>query len=150
MATSWVQETDQNVNYFKLCRLLYDGGTLAVRTVFDGIVPPPSLQAELTAKRPILQSLKKPAGRVLSQDQWDQLYPPGGTSPISQNFDITLLFVLLRNICGLIRPATGWDDLPPTTDTSLEANLVRIKHYRNKVAAHSSKAEVDDTNFQTY
>jgi len=150
MGTPWYVEKYENVNYIKLCRLLYDGGTLAVKTVFDGIVPPASLGSVLTANRPILQRLKRPAGNVLSEDQWDLLYPPGGASPKSEAFDITLLFVLLRNICGLTPPATGWDALPPTTNTSIEAKLVRIKYYRNKVIAHCSKAEIDDTQFEVY
>jgi len=150
MATAWHQETEENVNYTKLCRLLYDRGTLAVKTVFDGIVPPASLSAKLATDQHKLLKLKKPIGHVLSQGQWNQLYPPSGTCPKSEDFDITLLFVLLRNICGLTPPATGWDALPLPTDTSLEANLVRIKYYRNNVAAHTSKAEVDETLFETY
>ena len=55
--------------------------------------------------------------------------------------------VLLRNVCGLVRPATGWDTLPPATDTTLEADIVRIKCYRNTVYGHASQASVDDPTF---
>ena len=58
--------------------------------------------------------------------------------------------VLLRNICGLVRPATGWDTLPPVTDTTLEADIVRIKCYRNTVYGHASEASVDDPTFNQY
>ena len=58
--------------------------------------------------------------------------------------------VLLRNICGLVRPATGWDTLPPATDTTLEADIVRIKCYRNTVYGHASQASVDDPTFNQY
>jgi len=149
MASSWTSETKEHVNYTKLFRLIYDGGTLAFRTVFDGIIPPASFGVVLTANRPILQRLKRPVGRVLSQDQWDLLYPPSGASPTSEDLNITLLYVLLRNICGLTPPATGWDTLPPPTDTSLEANLVRIKYYRNIVARHPN-AEIDDSQFEAF
>ncbi|XP_015777150.1 PREDICTED: uncharacterized protein LOC107355143 [Acropora digitifera] len=57
--------------------------------------------------------------------------------------------VLLRNVCGLSPPVgTGnWDELPPDADHSTEANIVRIKYFRNDVYAHASKASVDDATF---
>ena len=58
--------------------------------------------------------------------------------------------VLLRNICGLHPPATGWDSLPLAADTSTEANIARVKYYRNTVFGHASQASVDDTMFNTY
>ena len=100
-SASWSTETDEKINYTKLCRLLVDGGTQAVRSVFDGIHPPSTLKAVLNANRATLQRLKRPEGKVLNNEQWDQLYPPSGRDPKSEDFDITLLFVLLRNICGL-------------------------------------------------
>ena len=57
--------------------------------------------------------------------------------------------VLLRNVCGLSPPvSTGsWDKLPPEADDSTEANIVRIKYFRNDVYAHARKASVDDSTF---
>ncbi|CAB4027318.1 E3 ubiquitin- ligase DZIP3, partial [Paramuricea clavata] len=68
--------------------------------------------------------------------------------PDSQNFDVTLLTVLLRNICGLTRPARGWDDLPPDSDTSVAANIARIKFYRNQNYAHIMTTEIADNEFE--
>ena len=47
-------------------------------------------------------------------------------------------------------PATGWDNLPPATDTSVEANIARVKYYRNHVYGHASQASVDDLEFNSY
>ena len=58
--------------------------------------------------------------------------------------------VLLRNICSLVPPATGWDSLPVATDLSLEADIIRFKYYRNTVYSHASEAVVDDTTFSQY
>ena len=41
----------------------------------------------------------------------------------------------------------GWDDLPNSSDHSLEADLVRIKYYRNEVYGHSKTMEIADTEF---
>ena len=93
-----------------------------------------------------LQSLKK---KVLNPLQWGTLFPAVASSVSSANFDVTLLMVLLRNICGFSPPvSTGsWDKLPPDSDNSTEANIVRIKWYRNDVYGHATKASVDDATF---
>ena len=96
----------------------------------------------------VLKSLRKKG--ILNPTQWGKLYPANKSAVSSKNFDITLLMVLLRNICGLVRPATGWDTLPPATDTTLEADIVRIKCYRNTVYGHASEASVDDPTFNQY
>ena len=65
----------------------------------------------------------------------------------SDQFDITLLVVLLRNICGLTPPTLGWNALPPAAEISREADIARIKYYRNTVA-HVAEASVDSATFQ--
>jgi len=58
--------------------------------------------------------------------------------------------VLLRNICGLLSPITGWDAFPAVTDLTREADIARIKYFRNTVYAHAEHASVDDATFNTY
>ena len=78
------------------------------------------------------------------------MYPAIPSTVSSANFDISLLYILLRNICDLATPATGWENSPATTDQSLEADIIRIKNFRNSVYAHVSKASIDDTTFNGY
>ncbi|XP_048578876.1 protein NLRC3 isoform X3 [Nematostella vectensis] len=141
----------ESENFSRLSRLLIDGGTEALRIVFNRLHP--SLSASLSHHRRTLYGLWKPPRgkkKILTDKQWYKLYPPTG-SPSLQDFDITLLFVLLRSICpSLSPPATGWDTLPNTTDNSLEANLVRIKFYRNELYGHVNAAAFDDAEFGDY
>ena len=65
--------------------------------------------------------------------------------PSSKDFDITLMICLLRNLI----PITIIDGLPSATDTSLRADLSRIKFYRN-IIVHCDSALVDDTDFESY
>ena len=122
----------------KLSRLLIDGGTTVLRNIFDYHHPPPHLAANLGSRHihPILTRLRH--RNILNGSQWDKLFPPsGGGTPNSINFDITLLFLLLTNICGLSPPPSGsWHKMPPASDTSFEANLARIKYYRNVLYGH--------------
>ena len=142
--------TKETTNYARLCRLLVDVSARILRDTFDKRRPTGDLNAVLSSPpvHAVLQSLRKK--RILSPFLWVKLYPAIKSAVSSKNFDITLLMVLLRNICGLVRPATGWDTLPPATDTTLEADIVRIKCYRNTVYGHASEASVDDPSFNQY
>lgn len=142
--------TKETSNYARLCRLLVDVGSQALRDTLDAIHPPVRLHTVLArhSEHAILQSLKKKG--VLNLTQWEKLYPTIPSSVSSADFDITLLMVLLRSICGLGPPNTGWDSLPPAADMSKEANIARLKYYRNTVYAHASQASVDNATFDSY
>ena len=140
--------TKETTNYARLCRLLVDVGSQVLRETFDKIHPPAGLHNVLMKCHSALQSLQKK--RVLNATQWGKLYPAIRSSVSSKNFDITLLMVLLRNICGLTPPVTGWDALPPVTDTSVEADIARVKYFRNTVYGHADQASVDDAAFSAY
>ena len=144
------RSTKETTNYARLCRLLVDVGSHVLRETFDKKRPPGNLDTVLSSPpvHSVLQSLRKK--RILNPLLWGKLYPAIKSSVSSQHFDITLLMVLLRNICGLVPPATGWDTLPPPADTTLEADIVRIKCYRNTVYGHASEASVDDATFNRY
>ena len=94
-----------------------------------------------------LKSLRK--NRILNFLQWGKLFSAVASSVSSANFDVTLLLVLLRNICGLSPPARAcsWDNLLPDSDNRTEANIARIKCYRNDVYGHATKASVDNATF---
>ena len=144
-----VASTKETTNYARLCRLLVDVGSQALRDTFDRIHPPAGLHLVLAPGTPAhgtLQSLRKK--RILNPTQLGNLYPTIPTSVSSRGFDITLLMVLLRNICHLTPPrVSGWDKLPSAADMSTEANIARVKFYRNTVYDHASQASVDDATF---
>ena len=141
--------TQENTNYARLCRLLVDVGGTVLCDTFDSKHRPANLTKVLSSWSvlPTLQSLRQK--RILSPLQWKKLFPDGTSNVSSANFDVLLLMVLLRNICELNPPvSTGnWDQLPPDSDNSIEANIVRIKCYRDEVYSHTSEASVDDPTF---
>ena len=144
-AASPAASTKETTNYARLCRLLVDIGTQALRDTFDAIHAPANLHAVLSANKATLQHLRNK--KIINPMQWGKLFPAIPTAASSKEFDTTLLMVLLRNICGLIPPPTGWDALPAATDLSREADLARIKNYRNIICGHAEKASVDCTTF---
>ena len=117
-----------------------DGGTVVLRKAFDGIHPPTKLAANLHSHNSALHDLL--VRGILSKEQWELLFPPDGSKPDSKTFDITLLFLLLTEICGLSPPRTGWNNKPHTKNKTLVANLVRIKLFRNKLI-HTPETRID-------
>ena len=146
-APSPLASSVEKTNGAKLSRLLIDGGTTVLRTIFNHYHPPENLLADLHANYHTLNNLLR--RRVLHKPQWDLLFPPGGATPDSNTFDITLFFLLLTNICGLSPPLSGWHAQPRPSDNSFEANLARIKFFRNELYGHVTTTGVDTRTFST-
>ena len=138
-----LRSTDGTENFQRLIRLLLGGGASLFREIFDAFCPPSQLPRKLNM--PTTKSLLKAA--KLTKPQWDCLYLSPGVYGKSTDFDVTLLFRLLRSICGLTPPATGWDALPVSTNHSLTADLVRIKYYRNSIYGHKQDMEISNEEF---
>ena len=145
-----LRTTDEKANFQRLQRLLMGGGLALLREVFDAIHPPASLPAVLG--NPVVESKLKTLKRkrVFTHPEWNSLYYPRGpgTYGKSADFDISLLLKLLRTICSLTPPITGWDKLPNSTDHSLEADLVRIRSYRNTICGRYSSIEITNADFE--
>ena len=142
----------QKTNGARLIRLVVDVGTETMRKYFDSIHPPETLTDVLYVNYDTLR-------RNIPRYQMRTLFPPTGVLPAmpstSKNYDITLLFSLLRNICGLHPPASihgrpSWDAKPSSADLSPEADLARVKYYRNKAIAHMRETGVCDDEFVIY
>ncbi|PFX27378.1 Collagen alpha-5(VI) chain [Stylophora pistillata] len=136
-----VKSTKETTNYARLCRLLIEVGGQALRDKFNDIVKPENLESKLKNFKVQLEDLKKK--RILNPVQWNCLYPLRSSTVSSKNFDITTLCVLLTNICNVTR----YKSCPDDTDLSLGADIFRIRHIRNAVYAHVTKAAIDDVDF---
>ena len=147
-AAPTVSSTKETTNYARLCRLLIDVGTQALRDTFDAIHSLANLHTVLAANKTKLQLLK--TKNIINATQWRKLFPPTPSLVSLAHFDITLLMVLLRNICRLHPPATIWDKPPAVKDVTREADIARVKYYRNTVYGHAECASVDDTQFKLY
>ena len=142
-----LRSTAGKANFQRITRLLISGGTSLLREVFDAIHPPSNLPTILS--NPATANLLK--GAKLTKPQRDCLNPSPGVYGKSADFDVTLLFRLLRTICSLTPPPTGWDALPTSTDHSLPADLARVKYYRNSIYGHVSQGmEIKDDKFPSF
>ncbi|CAB3987998.1 E3 ubiquitin- ligase DZIP3 [Paramuricea clavata] len=146
--SSMLGNSDQTSNGTKLMRLILDGGTEALRNVFRNIHAAGNLQVVLYINQRILSNLKK--SKIINQKQWDKLYPVPPNRPNINDLDVTLLSVLLRNICGLSPPCSGWDNKPNVGDHSVVADIVRIKLFRNERFGHIAKTAVNTADFKIF
>ena len=137
--------SEEKTNGTRLARLLIDGGTHVLREFFHSIYPPATLQQVLNNKRPNLHRLK--SRRVIIDSQWEKLFPPSGDPPDSKTFDISLLHLLIREICHLTAPLTGWHKMPAEDDESVEANIIRIKCFRNELC-HGISTSIPNDEFE--
>ena len=134
--------SEEKTNGTRLLRLVLDGGTHVLRDFLHSIHPPETLQEVLKSNKEKLKKLK-----IITKHQWEILFPPLDDSPDSKSFDVTLLHLLLREVCSLTEPSTGWHDLPADNDVSPEANIVRIKCYRNELC-HSVSTSITKVEFE--
>ena len=139
--------SEEKTNGTRLARLLVDGGTHVLRKILHSVHPTPAtLQHVLNNNLRKLQSLK--SKHVIFDDQWEKLFPASGDPrPDSTTFDLTLLHLLLREICQLTAPPTGWRKMPADGDVSREANIVRIKCFRNELC-HSASTGIAKAKFE--
>lgn len=63
------------------------------------------------------------------------------------NFDITMLYFLLRNICSIPEHGLKWGNQPSQTDRSVSANIERIRFTRNTYYGHATDFAIQDPEF---
>ena len=144
--------SNDTLNGARLSTLLINEGTQAVRRILDNKITPGDLQNVLnkTRNKRTFNYLLNNA-KILNQRQYNLLYPPAGQIPSSANFDITLLILLIRNLCGL-QPSnwSGWNQNPQPNDQSQVADVIRIRQFRNELYGHIVNTEISDTQFTQY
>ena len=145
---SVLDSSDEKTNGFKLMRLIVDGGTVALRQTCTNYHRG-NLHVVLSTHHRTLSNLK--SKKIINKSQWDKLYPATRKPPNINDFDITLLSVLLRNICGL-KPARDpiWDNVPSLLDHSVEADIVRVRLFRNERFGHIPNTAVSDADFKSF
>lgn len=124
-------------NKFFLCGIIEGPLTDLLRDILTKEVPPQILlQRAKDLAEP--QKNKKP----LIMKEQEKLINEGQYT----KFDISLLYVLIRNCTNIPQHANRWGNTPSAGDKSVSANIERIRLIRNKYA-HVDTIHVSDTEY---
>ena len=116
---------------------------------YQGLPEDPSqLHKELsTTHKGVIDKLRKKG--VLKKDQIEILLPPNGNQKtFSEAFDVTLLVLLIINCTTLPPPVNGWFEFPLDSDTSVAANVLRARAWRNFLN-HTDANSIDQKSFDS-
>lgn len=63
------------------------------------------------------------------------------------DLDISLLYIILRNLNTICPHTNGWGKTPNEDDRSLSANIDRIRIFKNMYISHCSNYSLNDEDF---
>lgn len=130
-------------NYCRLCQLIMTICSDLFRNILSHYISPAKLRGELDKNKKALK------GVLRIKEHRELLFPQSvGTIVSAKDMDLTLLYILLRNISGIPTHQKGWGTTPVIGDTSLAACIERIREQKNSIASHSTLGEIDDVRFQ--
>ncbi|XP_076105704.1 uncharacterized protein LOC143074036 [Mytilus galloprovincialis] len=137
--------TIEEENFLRIVQLIFGVVVEAVRTVFDKFFPPMTLHHTLQANKKDVKDLEKK--QILRKPQMDVLFSTTGV-PSSKNFDITLMMCLLKNLKQVPPQSLKMNLVPPSSDKSEGADLVRLRLHRNTIG-HIESNTIDAHIFKT-
>ena len=130
---------DANRSFARLCQLMMTVCVDLLRNVLDFYIEPAKLLREIGAK---FENVKT----MINDEQNDFLSIVFDTGILSSKMlDLSLLYIVIRSTCNIAEPRNGWGLCPETDDTSLAANIERIRVYGIKVLNESE--DINDTDF---
>lgn len=138
MATGKYSSTRQTTNLARVARMVVGPCSEVLRAVLLKRISPPDL--------------KKKLDQFLADDfKQNMFFKPFKREIDSENysnFDINLLYMILRHLASLPPPGNGWGREPDPSDRSVSANIERIRLIRNKYVAHVSDVSFSSSDFK--
>ena len=130
MASTSYAATEEMTNINRVSRLLMDPCTDQLRDLLRFYIPPANFNT-------IIQTVKSQLPR-LTEPQRRLILPSSGVySGNYDDMDISFLYILLRNFCGIQAHNKGWGNTPDSADRSVSANIERLRLARN-LCGHST------------
>ncbi|KAL3889234.1 hypothetical protein ACJMK2_001581 [Sinanodonta woodiana] len=146
--------TPEHMNYARLCVALITVCGNALRKILFSNFPVPyaDIYQVILANRQKL--IRRPGRPLLNNDQISLLFPDplGNKVGTLDQFDISVLYILIRNVSTVLEPITGWnmDPYDQPRDTSLGASVERIRSFRNHISGHSADGRISRQGLEDY
>lgn len=133
-----------NENHLRICQLITMLCGDLFRDILSRHIQPTNLRSELDRNRPKLE-------KILNKQQKNLMYPvTGNTLLTGKDFDISIIYILLRNICNIPSHKAGWGNPPAKGDDSIAAGIEMIQLKRNLISAHSTNGMIEDLEFEKH
>lgn len=139
MAQSKYASTRETTNLARVARIILGPCTDVLCAVLQKEIPPSDLSNRV--KTYLAKILKRKQQPSITKEQETIILNGKYT-----DFDITLLYFLLRNISNIPPHAKQWGNEPKPCDRSVSANIERIRLIRNKYG-HCTDFSISDTDF---
>lgn len=132
------KSTRETTNLARVARMILGPCTDVLCELLRKDIPLPALMHKVNT---FIANFPKHKPCPINKDQQKLVW--GGNY---SEFDITLLYTLLRNLSTFPPPSNGWGNDPDKNDRSVSANIERIRLERNKYG-HKSDIYLTDTAF---
>ena len=134
---------EDRTRFFSLSLVIIDELTQILRDLLHNEVPPSQIFKKVTKVNHLTKTLRKDQIAVIS-DANTRGY---------KEFDITLLYMLLRNVCHNITPPSqnwGVSTMPSPSEVTLGDDIEKIRLIRNNLFGHISEAAISKTEFKKH
>ncbi|PAA48443.1 hypothetical protein BOX15_Mlig026612g2 [Macrostomum lignano] len=123
-------------NLSRVCHFLMREGKACLRSLFDSKHPTDELTEHL-ASPDIHRTLRRLKIKdMLTEDDWQTLYPKEKSSVSADNYDLRLLLLLVKYTCDVTKPQpNGWMGDPEPRDDSQGAALQRLLGIQRELAS---------------
>ncbi|XP_057309707.1 uncharacterized protein LOC130647763 [Hydractinia symbiolongicarpus] len=139
-----------NENYIRLLTCLnYAGRRAALHIMFKHGLPQDKklLYQKLLLFQPTFLKLK--GKKIIKEKEWDLLYPKSKETQYEE-FDVTLICIVIQNCTSLTPPIGGWKiKTPQVKDKSIAAYLGHLRAFRNKLS-HYGNTKMSNADFETF
>ncbi|XP_062573211.1 uncharacterized protein LOC134235113, partial [Saccostrea cucullata] len=143
MALSKVFTQSDRTRFARLALIIVEELTPILRDVLEKEISPSVVFNRVKANTPLFKNIRKDQLLIIQNAHIDGY----------RDFDITLLYTLIRNLCSNIpSPTQGWgiSNMPSVGETTLGDDIERIRLIKDKLYSHVSSACVSDTEFYEY
>lgn len=139
MANSKYASTRETTNLARVARIILGPCTGVLCEVLKKEIPPSTLSQRVRTYLANLPKRKKPP---FTKEQ-ERIIHNGNFS----DFDITLLYSLLKNVSSILPHKNQWGNTPILSDRSVSANIERIRLIRNEKYGHCADISISNSDF---
>ena len=139
--------TPETTNTARLARLILGPCTDVLRDILKTEVLPSDLSKKV---KEFTDKLPRGQRNPLNKSQSEIIFPKP-TEQYSGDYsdlDISLLYMLIRNVSTIPAHYKGWGEIPDPGDRGVAANIERIRLIRNQYYGHSADLSLSDSEFR--